>query len=163
MQFWYEHIHVYSGLPWGGSIILAAALYRLVILFYPMMIVSDQGARSLAMAPVATPLMQKLRDAPDKETKQALQMEWMAMRKVAGLSNFKLFGPSLLQGFLGFGTFRLLREMNAIPVPRLEDGGFLWFTDLTVADPYFILPVALFASMHYIMKVVPRLLLLYDS
>ena len=27
-------------------------------------------------------------------------------------------------------------------VPSMTDGGMLWFTDLTVADPYYALPIA---------------------
>jgi YidC/Oxa1 family membrane protein insertase len=32
--------------------------------------------------------------------------------------------------------------MTGLPVPGFETGGMAWFTDLTVADPYYILPVA---------------------
>ena len=52
-----------------------------------------------------------------------------------------------------FGMFRLLRGMAALPVPGLEDGGILWFQDLTMPDPFYILPVASAAVMYYIMKV----------
>ena len=34
-----------------------------------------------------------------------------------------------------------LREMANLPVASLQSGGMLWFTDLTMYDPYYILPV----------------------
>ena len=30
----------------------------------------------------------------------------------------------------------------AVQVPSMTVGGALWFTDLTVADPYYLLPIA---------------------
>jgi YidC/Oxa1 family membrane protein insertase len=39
-----------------------------------------------------------------------------------------------------FGLFRIINGMTHIPVPSLEDAGFLWFHDLTVADPFYLLP-----------------------
>ncbi|KAK8048049.1 mitochondrial export translocase [Apiospora saccharicola] len=38
--------------------------------------------------------------------------------------------------------FRLLRAMAALPVPSLETGGIAWFTDLSVYDPTYALPMA---------------------
>lgn len=35
-----------------------------------------------------------------------------------------------------------LRQMANLPVPSFKDAGFLWFADLTIADPFYILPVA---------------------
>jgi YidC/Oxa1 family membrane protein insertase len=41
-----------------------------------------------------------------------------------------------------FGLFRIVSGMTNIPVPAMETAGYLWFTDLTATDPYFILPAA---------------------
>jgi YidC/Oxa1 family membrane protein insertase len=37
--------------------------------------------------------------------------------------------------------------MSNLPVESLKAGGILWFTDLTVPDPYFILPVVTCLSL----------------
>ncbi|KAL1858941.1 hypothetical protein VTK73DRAFT_7737 [Phialemonium thermophilum] len=47
---------------------------------------------------------------------------------------------------------RLFRGMAALPVPSLETGGALWFPDLTVPDPLFILPVASSVLLYLVMK-----------
>ena len=43
--------------------------------------------------------------------------------------------PLFLSFFIG------LRKMAQLPVESMATGGLGWFTDLTVYDPYFVLPV----------------------
>jgi YidC/Oxa1 family membrane protein insertase len=43
--------------------------------------------------------------------------------------------PIFISFFVG------LRRMANAPVESFHTGGMLWFTDLTVCDPYYILPV----------------------
>jgi YidC/Oxa1 family membrane protein insertase len=64
-----------------------------------------------------------------------------AMNKAKGYSIWKQVFP-LIQIPIGYGMFRILRDMAAIPVPSMETGGFWWITDLTVSDPFFVLPIA---------------------
>ncbi len=41
-----------------------------------------------------------------------------------------------------------LRGMANLPVESLSTGGTLWFHDLTLADPYYILPLCTSASLY---------------
>lgn len=59
----------------------------------------------------------------------------------------------MVQIFTGFGTFILLRGMANLPVPGLEHGGLLWFHNLTVPDPFLILPLATSAVLHWVLRV----------
>lgn len=43
--------------------------------------------------------------------------------------------------------------MSTLPVESMETGGILWFTDLTVPDPYYVLPVVTAASVFLQLKV----------
>ncbi|KAI4213125.1 MAG: hypothetical protein LQ351_004279 [Letrouitia transgressa] len=136
-----EHIHVLLGTPWWGSIVLTAMLSRLV-LFKVFIDASDNTARTQTLAPALKDLRARLNDAKAKQDIPAMmgiQREVKAIYKLAGVQMYKTALP-LLQVPLGFGLFRLMRGMAALPVPGLENGGFLWITDLTVSDPYFILP-----------------------
>ncbi|KAJ8268750.1 hypothetical protein COCON_G00113570 [Conger conger] len=45
-----------------------------------------------------------------------------------------------------------LRQMAYLPVPSMQSGGLWWFTDLTAADPVYILPVAVTLSMFAIVE-----------
>lgn len=59
--------------------------------------------------------------------------------------------PLFLSFFIG------LRRMANLPVGSLRDGGMLWFTDLTVPDQYFALPIVtsltLWATIEVSMEV----------
>ena len=59
---------------------------------------------------------------------------------------------------LGSG-FYAVRGMVQMPVASLAGGGTLWFTNLTLSDPYFILPVACAATLAIGMMVRCRRLL----
>ena len=49
--------------------------------------------------------------------------------------------PVFVSFFLG------IRRMANLPVESMKTGGLLWFPDLTIADPYFLLPILCSASM----------------
>lgn len=55
--------------------------------------------------------------------------------------------PVFLSFFIG------LRKMADLPVPSLQTGGLLWFPDLTVADPFYILPLAVTGTMFLTLEV----------
>ncbi len=50
-----------------------------------------------------------------------------------------LLGP-LATAPVFMSMFFALKDMAELPVPSLKDGGLAWFPDLTLADPYYILP-----------------------
>ena len=50
-------------------------------------------------------------------------------------------------------TFLAIRGMAKLPVDSLSTGGALWFTDLTMADPFYVLPVLATASILTIIRV----------
>jgi len=49
--------------------------------------------------------------------------------------------------------FFALRGMAELPVESMKNGGLSWFTDLTIADPYFLLPMLTSASLLVHIKV----------
>jgi YidC/Oxa1 family membrane protein insertase len=61
-------------------------------------------------------------------------------------------GFMFMQAWIGFSAFRFLRAMGELPVPGMAHDGFLWFTDLTARDPYFVLPFATSAIMYTVFK-----------
>jgi len=46
-----------------------------------------------------------------------------------------------------------LRGMTSLPVQSLMTGGGAWFVDLTVPDPYFILPAMSATTIFVVTKV----------
>lgn len=55
--------------------------------------------------------------------------------------------PILIQTPLFVTTFFLLNKLTRYPYEPLMTGGTLWFTDLTIPDPYMILPILTAATM----------------
>ncbi|KAF2200915.1 hypothetical protein GQ43DRAFT_441090 [Delitschia confertaspora ATCC 74209] len=149
-----EHAHISLGLPWLGSIVAVTVLARVAI--FPLMVqMSDNAARLETVAPVTTPLTQKYTQAMqsgDRPAMDAAQKQIRAIKQKAGIVGWKSFAGPLGQAVLGFGMFRLLRNMSDLPVPGMKDAGVLWFTDLTISDPYYLLPLVIGYTLHLTMK-----------
>ncbi|KAF2966195.1 hypothetical protein GQX73_g7397 [Xylaria multiplex] len=143
-QWFLENIHVYTGMPWWGTIATAAILFR-VAMFYPVLIGSKHQARLQKVQ--ANPAYIKAKAEFDEATfrtgDRAASMyarsEMRRLTKESGVSTLKPLVSVALLPF-SFGMFRLIRGMADIPVPGMETGGLAWFSDLTVHDPLFILP-----------------------
>ena len=80
------------------------------------------------------------------------RQEKLRMERQIGFKQWKVFVP-MLQLPIAIGVFRLFRDMSALPVPSMETGGVLWFTDLTVSDPYFFLPIVGGLIFYRVLKV----------
>ena len=154
-EYLLEHIHVYTATPWWASIVLAALFVRLALL-KPYVDAADVSGRMLALAEVQKPIQARMdaaRAARDATKVLQATNEMRALHQQAGIKTRKLLVPAL-QLPIGIGVFRLLRRMSELPVPGLEDGGFLWVKDLTMSDPYYILPALTGLSIYYTVKVV---------
>ena len=155
VQWTLEHLHVYSGLPWIGSIAVTAVLMRL--LFFKFILDgADMGGRMAVMQPHLKPIqdeMKAARAAGDQQRMQAGVAEMRRVYKAGGIDFKKMLLPIVIQAPIGFGAFRVLRALAAEHVPGLEDGGLLWITDLTARDPLLVLPAITSAMLYYTFKV----------
>ncbi|KAK0103111.1 Mitochondrial inner membrane protein oxa1 [Cadophora gregata f. sp. sojae] len=153
MQWIIEHIHIYAGTPWWVSISLAAIAMR-AVLFKAYIGAADNAARMQTIMPITQPLTTKMQEANragNTDLVMQLRAEMQMISSRAGVKLWKGFVP-MLQVFAGFGTFRLLKAMSAIPVPGLETGGFLWIYNLSVPDPFLVLPIATAAVLHTLLR-----------
>lgn len=136
-----EFCHVSTQLPWWASILLLTFILRASL--FPIML---KAARNAAIAPYIADRQKDILE----ETKRARDSnEVIAMRqstmKLLGL--YREWGYSPLANFIGliqipvfFAMFRTCWRCSNLPVPGWQDGGTLWFTDLTAIDPFYILP-----------------------
>lgn len=161
LQYVIEHIHIYTGMPWWASIVGAAILVR-VGLFKPTMAASDTGARTHNARPLIDPLRQEMMKARlDGQTHQ-FQIKKAEVDKIQaelGIKPSKAFIP-MLQIPLGYGIFRVVRGMTSLPVPGLLTESALWLKDLTVADPFYAIPVITASCLYFTLRVsdLPRCL-----
>lgn len=59
----------------------------------------------------------------------------------------------LLQAPIFISFFFGLRKMANLPVESMREGGLWWFTDLTIADPYCLLPLITSVTLWITMEV----------
>ncbi|PGH04221.1 hypothetical protein GX51_03566 [Blastomyces parvus] len=145
-----ESFHIYGGLPWWGAAIATSVLLRVAVLKFAMD-ASDTSAKVTAVKHLTQPIQAELQRCY-RENDTAGVQRTLQKRKLIneeyGIKLRKLAFP-LIQLPLSFGAFRVLRGMAALPVPGLDSESFLWLSNVTMHDPYFILPITTGIIMHY--------------
>lgn len=157
MEYIMEHLHIWAGLPWWASVVGAGFLIRLSLLKL-MMGASNNAAIMHNLKPKTRPLNERVMTLMKKgDNVGALQAreELSALRKLHGVQTWKTFAP-LIQAPLGYGVFRTVYGMAHLPVPGLANESVLWLNNLTVGDPYYILPALSSYLLYYSMKVCPH-------
>ncbi|KAK0739474.1 60Kd inner membrane protein-domain-containing protein [Apiosordaria backusii] len=153
-----EHTYVWTGLPWWASICLVSLGIR-AVLVKPMFTAAEmaQKVQDLKANPVYEALDKEIKGSLtsgiDQYTLMDKRNKMKVMQRAAGYRMLPATLPAMLQIPLGFGMFRLIRGMADLPVPSMETGGALWFNDLTVSDPLFILPIIATSLMIASMRV----------
>lgn len=144
IQWLLEHVHVYSGFPWWASILATSLLIR-ACLWKPIMLGQEHTTR-LNILRRTEPGYERATEAwkesmvnKDVLAGQAAKAAMKALEEKHKV-NKKLMFVNMIQLPIGFGMYRILKAMSDLPVPGLETGGLLWITNLTVPDPWYILP-----------------------
>lgn len=137
-----EFLHITCDLPWWGAIATATVIMRLLLT--PFIIVAQRNSAKMNNAlPEMQRIQLKMTEARQMgnamETAQYSQ-ELVQLMRTKGVSPLKnMIAPvAQLPVFLSF--FIGIRGMVNAPVESLRTGGLWWFEDLTLADPYLILP-----------------------
>jgi len=141
MQWFLEHIYVYTGLPWWAAMSILAVTLRIAI-FKPSLTATamSQKMQDARKHPRYDSAMERAKDVSDHISAMAARQEIQQIHKAVGFKFWKTLVP-FVNIPISFGVFRLFRGMAALPVPSLLDGGLLWFQDLSIPDPIFVLPV----------------------
>ncbi|MCL1902718.1 MAG: membrane protein insertase YidC, partial [Alphaproteobacteria bacterium] len=130
-------IHGFVG-NYGVAIILFTIFLR--ILMWPL---TRKSFTSMAAMQKMQPQMQRIQKEYAHD-KMRMQQEMMKMYKENKTSPMGGCLPMILQIPIFFALYKVL----LISVP-MRHANFLWITDLSVMDPYFILPIIMGATMWY--------------
>lgn len=130
---------------WGVAIILLTLTVKL--LFFPL---SAAGYRSMAKLRVVTPKLQRIREqyASDRQRMHQVMMEFYKEEKINPMGGCL---PILVQipVFIAlFWTLMAAVELRYAPFA-------LWITDMSVPDPYYVLPLIMGISMWVQSKLSP--------
>ncbi len=163
MQWTLEHIHVWTGLGWGASIVASAFALRAAMLVPHVMQLRNGGRVAHMQADPRAVEMNRLTKesltagADGMEKRQQAKVIADLLKKEYAVNNWNLLWV-LVQFPFTIGLFKLVRQMGNMPVPGMEESGFLWFADLTVRDPTFLLPALATGVMILSLQVRPSLL-----
>lgn len=122
---------------WGAAIIVLTFLIKLV--FYPL---SSISYRSIARMKELAPRVKQLQEA-HRDDKQRMQQALMALYREKKVNPFGGCLPVLLQIPVFIALYWVILgsvELRLAPF-------YLWIDDLSAADPWFILPLAMGAAM----------------
>lgn len=138
-----EFIHVTCGLPWWGTIALATVIIRACLT--PIVVISQRNAAIMRnMMPEMQEIQLKISEA--RQMGNPIEMaqqnqELMMLMKTKGMNPIKNMLLPMAQAPIFISFFVGIRRMVNCPVESLQTGGILWFKDLTVMDPYYLLPL----------------------
>jgi YidC/Oxa1 family membrane protein insertase len=135
--FWVlSWLHQWVG-NWGVAIILLTVIIKL--LFYPL---SAASYRSMAKMRVLAPKLQRLKDQYGDD-RQRLQQAMMELYKTEKINPLGGCMPILVQ----IPVFIALYWVLLASVELRHAPFMLWIDDLAAADPWFILPILMAATM----------------
>ncbi|MGB5468487.1 MAG: membrane protein insertase YidC, partial [Sedimenticolaceae bacterium] len=143
--FWLlEKIHALVG-NWGWAIIFLTMLIKLA--FFKL---SETSYRSMANMRKLTPRIQALKDryGDDKQRMQQAMMEMYKTEKINPLGGCL---PMLVQIPFFIALYWVLLES----VELRQAPWILWIDDLSIKDPYFVLPLIMGVSMFVQQKLNP--------
>lgn len=127
------------GVPWWLSIVMLTVVVRTVL--FPLTVKQVKNVRRMQeLKPALDEIRQKHHDDPQEQQKALLEL--YADRKVNPLGGCL---PLLVQMPIFLGLFYTIKEFENLQ--SFTTGGLLWFQDLTVADPLFVLPVVFVLTM----------------
>ena len=133
----------YTGLPWWATIILITCGIRLSVA--PLLVyVQGNSIRLSNIQPQMQNLMSEMEYAKATGSPQEMQTAAIKVRKLLAENNCSPFRSLLLPLvqmpiFLSF--YFALDGLAKAKLPALVSGGFSWVQDLSVADPYYVLPI----------------------
>ena len=131
---------------WGWSIVLVTLLIKLIL--FPL---SYKGMMSMQKLKDLAPQMKELKEKYGKDP-QKMNAKMMEMYKKNGANPMGGCLPLILQIPIFFAIYRVL--LNAVELQGADWA--LWITNLSVMDPYFVLPILMGASMWYQQKITPN-------
>jgi YidC/Oxa1 family membrane protein insertase len=139
-----QYIQDYTG-NWGWTIVVVTILVKLLL--FPL---AHKGMVSMNRLKELAPKIKAIQEKY-KDDKQKASMHMMELYKKEGANPMGGCLPIILQIPVFFAIYRVL--INAIELKA--SGWILWIDDLSVMDPYFILPILMGATMYIQQRITP--------
>ena len=131
---------------WGWSIIILTLFIKLLL--FPL---SYKGMMSMQKLKDLAPKMKEIKERY-KDDAQKMNMKMMELYKKHGANPMGGCLPMLLQIPVFFALYRVF--LNAVELQGAS--WILWIDDLSLKDPYFVLPILMGISMWFQQKITPH-------
>ncbi len=138
------YFHDALGAPWWLSIALLTVVVR--TLLFPLTVKQVKSMRAMQDL---RPEMERIR-AQYRDNRQKQQEEIMRLYQERKINPLGGCLPILVQMPIFIGIFYVIRQFGGYSLggrtippqyPSFHEGGLMWFQNLSVADPYYILPI----------------------
>ncbi len=147
-----EHLQAYVH-NWGIAIVLLTVGIK--ILFWPL---TAKSYASMAKMRKIQPMIAALREKHGDD-REALQKEMMNLHKTYNINPASGCVPMLVQLPVFFGLYQALLSSielrGASFITHLPGTDLIWLADLSAADPFYITPLLMGASMFFMQKMSP--------
>lgn len=144
------HEKVLSFGNYGWAIIIFTLFLK--ILLFPLTYTSSVSmAKMQTLQPKIKAIKKKYKNQRDPAQRKAMNTEMMALYKQEKVNPAGGCLPMLLQLPILWGFFRLL----AVSINVRHEPWILWITDLSVKDPYYILPILMGITQIILQKMSP--------
>jgi len=142
-QTFMEFLHIDIGYPWWQVIAMTTLTLRTIV--FPVVILSQRNAvRMNNHLPTIQKLQIQQQLASARGELDNARFAMKALNRYYMENNchpIKSMMPMIVQGCFFASMFFALRGMTNVPVESLKSGGLHWFTDLTICDPFYLLPI----------------------
>jgi YidC/Oxa1 family membrane protein insertase len=146
-----EYFHVAHDMEWWAAIVATTLVMRVAAV--PLTVTQQKNAARMHLAKPEIEAINKLAQthSQDKEALERYQGEIWKIWKKYDCNPVKMFAPLVVQAPVFISFFIAIQRMSH-GVPSFATGGRgTWFTDLSVADPTYVLP--LLSSLTFLASV----------
>ncbi|XP_068098042.1 mitochondrial inner membrane protein OXA1L [Hyperolius riggenbachi] len=154
IQDFLSFLHVDVGVPWWGAIVAGTLLVRIMV--FPLIVKGQKEAAKLNNhMPQISALTTRMNEAKQSGNQFEFSKAYSDLQfyqKKHDVSPLRGFLVPLVQAPIFISFFVALRQMASLPVPSMQTGGLWWFSDLTIADPFYILPVVTTCTMWAVLE-----------
>ncbi|ORX37712.1 60Kd inner membrane protein-domain-containing protein [Kockovaella imperatae] len=149
--------HNFTGLPWWATIIGVNIFIRLILLrvLIPSIKHSHRWAATIPEQAALSARQKAATAAGNQKEAMAALLQMRKLWSEHDIHPLRSISLPVVQGATFFVFFVAIRRMATTPWPQFVDGGFGWVQNLTIPDPYYILPLTSALATIAVIRTVP--------
>lgn len=151
VQHCLEFLHTSTGLPWWATIALGTVVVKTIM--FPVILKGQKNSihmnNNLPQMQLLQAKMSEARSTGNQMEAARYASELMTFMKEKNVNPIKNMIIPLVQAPVFISFFFALRGMANLPMESFKTGGMLWFVDLTIPDPLYLLPLITSATLFF--------------